>query len=210
MIGTSGKGLPFGRQFLASSAKAGAMSSKKQQRKRPSSSEQWSVAKAHFGSSHFGSRAAQKSRLFSVLLISCKTDFGMVQSEVPDGWLQVIRGPKPPSVRWPSKKPTEQPSRGRGRVSVEIRCSPRRSHRGGAPQKCAPMASSKVARIQAAIANLAVDDIEEKASLEAALVRATRHLSLQSTSPLQIRWHSSKARKSEWPQSLPKFSKPRR
>ena len=36
------------------------------------------------------------------------------------------------------------------------------------------MISSEVARIQGAIANLALDDIEEKASLEVALVRAQR------------------------------------
>ena len=46
------------------------------------------------------------------------------------------------------------------------------------PTEVRAMASSKVARIQAAIADLAVDDIEEKASLEAALVRAQRQASV--------------------------------
>ena len=73
---------------------------------------------------------------------------------------------------------------------------PKKEPRGRCLAEVLAMASSKVARIQAAIANLAVDDIEEKASLEAALVRANvKPLSLQSTSALQIRWHSSNAKK---------------
>ena len=59
----------------------------------------------------------------------------------------------------PSRPPKKKPQR---RCPAEVRA----------------MASSKVARIQAAIANLAVDDIEEKASLEAALVRAQRQASV--------------------------------
>ena len=91
---------------------------------------------------------------------------GWTKVEVPDGWLQVIRGPTPSSVRWPSKKPAEQPCRG---ADPSVRLDP--VHSKKEPQRRCPtevraMGFSKVARIQAAIANLAVDD------MEAALVRA--------------------------------------
>ena len=33
--------------------------------------------------------------------------------EVPNGWLQIIRGPKPPSAKWPQSKPSDKPHRRR-------------------------------------------------------------------------------------------------
>ena len=103
---------------------------------------------------------------------------GWSKIEVPDGWLQVIRGPKPPSVHWPSKKPTEQPMRGPGPSARRDPLPPMKEPQNWRPAEVPAKASSKVGRIQATIANLAINDIEEKATLEAALVRAQRQASV--------------------------------
>ena len=100
--------------------------------------------------------------------------------EVPDRWLQMIRGPRPPAAKWPrAKVQTQQkPSATvahRQQVSnsqtSQMQDRPRRS-----PAEVRAVASTKILRIQAAIASLGADDIEERPSLEAALSRAQRLL----------------------------------
>ena len=75
------------------------------------------------------------------LLYFCKTSHfhGSQGIEVPSGWLQVIRGPKPPAVRWPPankvpvvrSSPANVPGRSRVRVQVHpqqnVVASPTRS-----------------------------------------------------------------------------------
>ena len=119
-------------------------------------------------------------RLISLLLVSCKTTCdgsqGMDQSRSP-------RKVAPDHSRTEATFSTlanEEAccaARSRCRPSVVCwdQCIPRRSRRGGAPQKCARYLPPKA---QGSIANLAVDDIEEKASLEAVLVRAQRQASV--------------------------------
>ena len=100
---------------------------------------------------------------------------------VPDGWLQIIRGPRLPAAKWPRAKvqtPMQQkPTATVARQVVsmppqsKLQDRPRRS-----PAEVRAVASTKIIRIQAAIASLGADDIEERSSLEAALSRAQRLL----------------------------------
>ena len=85
--------------------------------------------------------------------------------EVPSGWLQVIRGSRPPVARWPGRSafsancPDPRPS-------VPIPDRPRK------PNEVRGAASTRVARLQAAMSNLGPDNFEEKKVLDAALRKA--------------------------------------
>ena len=121
------------------------------------------------------------SFLFCYLLhpgkTACHAPQRMEHSGVPDGWLQIIRGPRPPAAKWPRAKvqtPMQQKPHcdccATGRFDAsKLQDRPRRS-----PAEVRAVASTKILRIQAAIASLGADDIEERSSLEAALSRAQR------------------------------------
>ena len=106
---------------------------------------------------------------------------GWSSVEVPDGWLQIIRGPRPPAAKWPRAKAQSTPApRTSSTVThrqplsksqtFQMQDRPRRS-----PAEVRAVASTKILRIQAAIASLGAD-MEEKSSLEAAVSRAQRLL----------------------------------
>ena len=118
--------------------------------------------------------------------------------EVRNGWLQIIRGPRPPAAKWPRAKVQSTPTQQKPSATVahrqqlpksqtfQMHDRPRRS-----PAEVRAVASTKVLRTKAAIASLGADDIEERTSSEAALSRAQRLLVvLQSTSASKIRHHS--------------------
>ena len=96
--------------------------------------------------------------------------------EVPNGWLQIIRGPKPPSARWSRTKPSDKPHRAPG-VSPDSKQTftpqvrgpqiPRRT-----PESNRSAAAAKIARIQASIAALGDEDPEEVELLKKALMKA--------------------------------------
>ena len=96
--------------------------------------------------------------------------------EVPDGWMQIIRGPRPRAiVQTPMQQKPSATVAHRQVVSMpqqsKLQNRPRRP-----PAEVRAVASTKILRIQAAIASFGVDDIEERSSLEAALSRAQRLL----------------------------------
>ena len=83
--------------------------------------------------------------------------------DVPEGWLKVIRGPTPPSVQWPAAPPREPVPRGRWRQGPNNFVS---------LGQFTAVASSKISRLESAMAALGEDDISERTVLEVALKRA--------------------------------------
>ena len=97
--------------------------------------------------------------------------------EVPNGWLQVIRGPRPPAAQWPrakaQSKPVQKPYPKVGDPPVvQLQQTESHGRQRRSPAEVRAMATTKIGGIRAAIASLGPDDIEERASLEAALTRA--------------------------------------
>ena len=94
----------------------------------------------------------------------------------PDGWVQFIRGPRPPAQRWPMAQGNRQPPQGKvaeraavvfgGQVSGEPIVRGRR--RSDVP----PVGSNPVAALERALAALGPEDAGAKAGLQAALERA--------------------------------------
>ena len=127
---------------------------------------------------------------------------GWTHVEVPSGWVQVLRGPRPPSVQWPSAKGVSNskfqerrssaaPPVGKGsgngaprHKERDVTPLPRRT-----PEMNRKAAVAKIARIQASIAVLGDDDPEEVEVLQRALEQQ-RHRSLRPFS-------SSSARKND-------------
>ena len=75
---------------------------------------------SHFGSCHFGSRPPLLQRggsgaHWQLVLFASKVRRGHMPRkgwstvQVPDGWLQLIRGPRPQSAKWPMRKPKRRP-----------------------------------------------------------------------------------------------------
>ena len=96
--------------------------------------------------------------------------------EVPNGWLQIIRGPKPPSARWSQTKPSDKPHRAPG-VSPDSKQTLTPQVRGPqiprrTPESNRSAAAAKIARIQASIAALGDEDPEEVELLKKALMKA--------------------------------------
>ena len=54
--------------------------------------------------------------------------------DVPEGWLKVIRGPRPPSVQWPAAPPREPVPRGRWRQGPQQFRQPGSVHRSRVQQ----------------------------------------------------------------------------
>ena len=103
--------------------------------------------------------------------------------EVPDGWLQVIRGPRPPAVRWPKAprgrgldsstkkdaKGSSQPPQPAQRPVPEVR-------RG--PPQVSPVAQERVVRLQTAVDALGDDNSPEAKMLRDALKKAQQEATL--------------------------------
>ena len=96
--------------------------------------------------------------------------------EVPNGWLQIIRGPKSPSAKWSQTKPSDKLYRAPGEspdskqtLTPQVRGPqfPRRT-----PESNRSAAAAKIVRIQASIAALGDEDPEEKELLKKALMKA--------------------------------------
>ena len=77
---------------------------------------------------------------------------------VPGGWLQVVRGPRPPSVRWPLAERNSS-------VVPQGRQLPK-----------TPTGQTKVRNLQAALDVLGTEDSKVKEELQAALQRAKEHV----------------------------------
>ena len=91
--------------------------------------------------------------------------------EVPNGWLQVIRGPRPPAARWPSA-PKGSVQRSPSKPVVAQPVLPQDACRRPKPSEVRAAASTRIARLQGALASLGPDDTEERKVLEAALKKA--------------------------------------
>ena len=87
--------------------------------------------------------------------------------QVPDGWLQVIRGPRPKSVQWPvqSRLPTSAQSPGTPPPPF-----PRGRWRSGDPPN--RREQNSITAIERALAALESEDVSVKHGLEAVLRRA--------------------------------------
>ena len=71
------------------------------------------MVRSQFGSSHFFAQGSRCSRAVCRLLFASVAFLlagqlmvrrGWTHVEVPSGWVQVLRGPRPPSVQWPPAK----------------------------------------------------------------------------------------------------------
>ena len=91
---------------------------------------------------------------------------------MPSGWLQVIRGPRPPAARWPSAQKGPVPRSPPTKHVVVQQVVPPDAHRRQKPSEVRAAASTRVSRLQGALANLGPDDTEERKALEAALKKA--------------------------------------
>ena len=92
---------------------------------------------------------------------------GWSSMQVPDGWLQVIRGPRPKSVQWPvqSRLPTSAQSPGTPPPQF-----PRGRWRSGDPQN--RREQNSITAIERALTALGPEDVSVKDGLEAVLRRA--------------------------------------
>ena len=103
----------------------------------------------------------------------------------PDGWVQILRGPRPVSQKWPSAKANrQQPEQvfgrrtsvserpGRWRREPQFVGQPSQPRPRLSPEESRAGATTKVARLQAALLTLGPEDLVEKAALEASLQKA--------------------------------------
>ena len=101
---------------------------------------------------------------------------GWRSADVPDGWAQVIRGPRPRSVQWPRASqqsrpvPVQHQPHSLPKNSPVVKTSGTRPF--GDPQVRVTAAQEKVAKLEAALAALHGVDGPEVESLRAALKRA--------------------------------------
>ena len=101
---------------------------------------------------------------------------GWRSADVPDGWVQVIRGPRPRSIQWPRASPQSRP--------VPVQSSPLSQPKQssvpktsgtrpfGDPQVRVTAAQERVAKLEAALAVLHGVDGPEVESLRVVLKRA--------------------------------------
>ena len=92
--------------------------------------------------------------------------------EVPSGWLQVIRGPRPRSVQWPRasaprRSPESQPRPQPPKQSPVVKTSGTRPF--GDPQSRVTAAQERVAKLEAALTVLHGVDGPEVEALRVAL-----------------------------------------
>ena len=98
--------------------------------------------------------------------------------EMPDGWLQVIRGPRPPAVRWPKAprgrgqdRPQSSNKKDANKVSSQPQ-SPDPEVRRGPPQ-VSPAAQERVVRLQTAVDAFGDENSPEAKTLKKAQQEAT-------------------------------------
>ena len=109
--------------------------------------------------------------------------------EVPAGWLQVIRGPRPPAVQWPKasraqfqfQKPPV-PSKKENKKQTERKVPGSENRRG--PPQVSPAAQDRVLRLQTAVNALGDDDSPEAKMLRDALKKAQQEVT---TAPVGVR-----------------------
>ena len=144
---------------------------------------------SHFGSSHFGSRSQVLSLFFWFSSASFVSRLmgrrGWSTMPVPEGWVQVIRGPRPKSVQWPRapKGLKHQQQRQPGATQQGRWRQPHVQGRQGQPQAPktgirAPHPDEKVAVAQERVSKLEAalravgDDDDTAPNLREALKRA--------------------------------------
>ena len=103
---------------------------------------------------------------------------GWTKVEVLDGWLQVIRGKRPPSVQWP-RAGSQQQVRQTGKPAPESRKPPKTgssstNRQSVHPDQLKAAASARIQRIQISLGALQPEDVEERQALLAALEKAKR------------------------------------
>ena len=109
--------------------------------------------------------------------------------EVPAGWLQVIRGPRPLAVQWPKasrgqgqvRKPPV-PSKKVNKKQIERKVPGSENRRG--PPQVSPAAQDRVLRLQTAVNALGDDDSPEAKMLRDALKKAQQEVT---TAPVGVR-----------------------
>ena len=106
---------------------------------------------------------------------------GWTQVEVPDGWLQVIRGKRPPSMQWPRAR--SQQVRQPGKIVPDskkppmMKKPPRQppsSRQSVLPEQLRAAAVARIQRIQVSLGALQPEDTEERQVLLSALEKAKR------------------------------------
>ena len=145
------------------------------------------LGSSHFGSSHFLSNSALFARAPRLWFFRCllrprqpwhlMPRKGWSTLEVPDGWLQVIRGPRPPAVQWP--KAVRGQGQGQPKFSphVQFRQPGVTTTWQGVGQSAQPRG-----RVESALGS---EDVAAKTEVEAALQRAREEKSAQ---PQQSWW----------------------
>ena len=102
---------------------------------------------------------------------------GWTKVEVPDGWLQVIRGKRPSSTQWPRAR-SQQQVRQPGKPAPESKKPPTQppsvSRRSVHPEHLRAAAVARIQRIQASLGALQPEDTEERQVLQSALEKAKR------------------------------------
>ena len=118
----------------------------------------------------FKTALLQRVRLFDLVIFSCilvsraMPRNGWTTMQVPDGWLQVIRGPRPPSVKWPKAR-QQTPQRGR-KVQPEQR--PEQVRRAPFdPDTIMANARVRVTKLEAAMQSVGESDPTYPSLLEA-------------------------------------------
>ena len=124
---------------------------------------------------------------------------GRQHVDVPSGWIQVIRGPRPNSVVWPKARPqgvrtdppqrTAQPQQFRQSAAQFVQ----KTKVGGIPavrERKTPdtiraEASTRVSRLQAAINSLGDGDAEAKKALESSLAKAQKQAEVPHTRQIE-------------------------
>ena len=111
----------------------------------------------------------------------------------PDGWVQIIRGPRPPAVRWPQAPRRGQDKRQANKGSTQPRpqqhSPPPLQQPSRSRESVAAHATAEVSRLESAISVLGEDNKHARALLEAlkvAKMQATVH-------PIQDRINACKA-----------------
>ena len=103
---------------------------------------------------------------------------GWQQLDVPSGWLRVLRGPRPPSEKWPVTHRPSSVSRGRSGQSKPppkvARSAPREFKPSRTPEVAVSEAAGEVKKLEAAIAALGEDSAHAKGLHEALRIARAR------------------------------------
>ena len=124
---------------------------------------------------------------------------GWQHADVPSGWIQVIRGPRPNSVVWPKVRPqgvrtdppqrTAQPQQFRQSAAQSVQKGRRLEEflqcENERLQTPSAEASTRVSRFQAAINSLGDGDAEAKKALESILAKAQKQAEVPHTRQIE-------------------------